>query len=75
MMHPTYALQGLRTGEHLSHGGRVIVHHSKAELAFLFPRTKVVKLQEKPGRIIRLADVPDLVDVHFPPRKETSAHA
>lgn len=68
--HPTYALVGSRTGDFLTYGGRVIVHHSKDEMSFLFPRTRVVKVTSDPGPTIRLKDHPDLTHVQWPLRKE-----
>lgn len=67
-----YALVGPRTGELLSYRGRIIVHGDKAEMEFLFPQARIVRVSDgdldRPT--MRLQDHPDMVSTSFPLRRE-----
>lgn len=70
-----YALVGPRTGDLLSYGGRVIVHHDRAEMEFLFPQARIVQVTD--GDLgqptMRLQDHPDMASTSFPLRREEFA--
>jgi hypothetical protein len=75
-----YALLGVRSGELLSYGGRVLVHDSRPELEFLFPnraKTRIVRITDgdlgQPTMLIR--DHPAMVSVRWPLRREDFVHA
>lgn len=47
-MTPAYALRGNNTGQLLTYGGRVIVHHDRDQLEFLCPGAQVVPVDGIP---------------------------
>lgn len=53
---------GPRTGELLSYGGAAIVHDNEAEMRFIFPNARVVRVSDGDlGQpVLRLRDHPDL---------------
>lgn len=70
-----FALKGIATGELLTYRGRVIVHHDRRELEYLFPGQPVQMLrgytlaecaQEYGRPMMRLADHPDMAPVSWP---------
>lgn len=63
-----YCLIGRTTNEPLSYRGRVIVHGDKAEMEYLFPNNRVVKLPAFYGEdlTIPLTFHPDMDVVKFP---------
>lgn len=65
-----YGLVGRTTHDWLSYQGRVIVHHDKAEMAYLVPGTRVERITSDPGPIMQLRDHPDLASVVWPLTKE-----
>lgn len=67
-----YALVGDVTGDLLTWHGRIIVHPSKPEMEFLFPKNRVVRLSmgDLKQPTIQLKDHPGMVAVRFPLRKE-----
>lgn len=71
-----YALYGEQTGDILTKDGRPIVHGSRTELEWLFPRSRVVAVTDadlaarSPLPPIPLAEVPGMEPVRFPLRRE-----
>lgn len=67
-----FALVGPRTGELLTYGGRVLVHNSRHEMEWLFPRSRVVRITD--GELgqptMRLRDHPGLEAVRWPLRRQ-----
>ena len=69
-----YGLVGHVSNDLLTHKGRVIVHNSRDELEWLFPKTRVVRLTD--GNLgapaVRLCDHPRFKDqgISFPLNKE-----
>jgi len=70
-----FAIVGRTSGEILSYRGRMVVHHDRAELEFLFPGEKIVMLNgysreevaQKYGRpAMHLKDHPDMDAVQWP---------
>jgi hypothetical protein len=70
-----FALKGAVTDELISYQGRVIVHHDRRELEYLFPGVRVEMLrgytiaecaQEYGRPMMRLADHPDMQAVSWP---------
>lgn len=63
-----YCLIGRTTNEPLSYKGRVIVHDDKAEMEYLFPNNRVVKLPAVYGEDLTMALKfhPDMDTVKFP---------
>jgi hypothetical protein len=53
-------------------GGKLIIHHNRGEMEFLFPNTPVreVWVNPDPDKTIALRFVPGLEAVDFPLRKE-----
>jgi hypothetical protein len=67
-----FALVGPRSGELLTYRMQIIVHDNRAEMEFLFPKNRVVRLSMgdlKQGTI-RLKDHPGMAKVRFPLRRE-----
>ena len=67
-----YALVGPRSGELLTYGGAVIYHEDKAEMQWLFPHSRVVRITDGDlgGPMMKLRDHPDMTSVQFPLRRE-----
>ena len=68
-----YVMVGLASGEAVSLGGRILVHHSRPEMEFLFPiGVRVVEIgPDIPERdTMPLRDHPDLAKVRWPLRRE-----
>lgn len=68
-----YAMVGAATGDLLSYKGRVILHHNRHEMEFLFPHVRVVTINGKLRQpTMRLADHPGIkaAGIRFPLRKE-----
>lgn len=67
-----YAMVGARTGELLTYRNRIIVHPVRAEMEFLFPHTRVVRLSmgDLKQPTIQLKDHPGMAQVRFPLRRE-----
>lgn len=70
-----YAMVGPATGEILSHGGRMVLHGDRAELEWLCPGVRVVKVRgESPEEVAHrygrpamlLRDHPDMAPVRWP---------
>jgi hypothetical protein len=63
---------GRRSGQLLSYGGRVLVHNDKAELEFLFPTARVIRITDgdldQPTMSIR--EHPSMASVSWPLRRE-----
>lgn len=70
-MSALYGLVGEHSKDWLSYGGRVIVHHNRAEMAFLFPNTRIEKITSDPGPTMRLQDHPGLTAVLWPLNRNT----
>lgn len=72
-----YALVGPTTGELLTYGGAVIYHTDRAEMEWLFPLARVVRISDGDlgGPMLRLCDHPDMQSVHFPLRREDFVNA
>lgn len=68
---------GPRSGELLSYGGRVLVHDDRAELEYLFPTARVVRLSD--GELgqptMSIKDHPQLASTRWPLRREDFVHA
>ncbi|WP_328339543.1 hypothetical protein [Micromonospora sp. NBC_00421] len=67
-----YAYVGPVSGELLSLGGAVLVHDDPAEMAWLMPTMRVIRLPKADmGRpLMRLRDHPDLAAVSWPLNRE-----
>lgn len=67
-----FGMVGGHSGQLLSLAGKVIVHDNRAELEYLFPNVRVVKLTN--GSLgqptMRLRDHPDCKHIRFPLRRE-----
>lgn len=67
-----YGLVGATSGVLLTYRGAALVHDSAAELEWLIPGTRVVRLTD--GDLgqpwMRLADHPDLRNIRWPLRRE-----
>lgn len=70
-----YAFVGHTSHELLSFRGRMVLHHSREEMEYLFPLTQVVRLNgdsleevaHRYGRpVMRLSDHPDMAAVEWP---------
>ena len=59
-----YAMVGPRSGELLSFQRKVIVHHDRAEMEFLFPNARVVPVTrgDLGQPTMRLRDHPEIID-------------
>jgi hypothetical protein len=78
-----FALRGCNSGEPLSYKGRILLHHDRRELEYLFPGQPVMMLNgftpeavaHEYGRpVMRLRDHPDMAAVECPldPRRFVS---
>lgn len=67
-----YALVGGRSGDLLTYKGAVIYHDNKAEMQFLFPNSRVVRITDGDMGVpmLRLQDHPGMEPVRFPLRRE-----
>lgn len=68
-----YGLVNERQNDLYTLGGRIIVHDNKAELEWLFPKTRVVRLSDgNIGPTLRLCDHPRFVEqgITFPLKRE-----
>jgi hypothetical protein len=66
-----YALVGPVSNDLLTHEGRVIVHNDRAEMEWLFPNTRVVRISDGDiGPVLPLPDHPGLSQVRWPLSKE-----
>lgn len=67
-----YGLVGPRSGQLLTYRGQVLVHDSKPELEFLFPRARVVRLSDgdlgQPTMSIK--QHPQMASTQWPLRRE-----
>lgn len=69
-----YALVGATSNDLLTYEGRILVHGDRAELEFLFPTTRIVRVTD--GNLgapaMRLADHPRFREqgISFPLRRE-----
>lgn len=67
-----YGLVGGSSGQLLTYRGNALVHNNRAEMEFLFPTTRVVRLTD--GLIgqpwMWLKDHPSMASVRFPLRRE-----
>lgn len=63
---------GGSSGELLTYGGQVLVHDDRAEMEWLFPNTRVVRITDGDlGQpVMRLRDHPSMQRVRFPLRRE-----
>lgn len=61
-----YALVGATTNDLLTFRGRVLIHGSRHELEFLFPRTRVVEVRGDVGPELPIRDHPGLSAVRWP---------
>lgn len=67
-----YALYGPLTGDILTYQGRPLVHHDRAELEFLFPRSRVVPVTDadlarrSPLAPMPIAEHPGMAPVRWP---------
>ena len=63
---------GGSSGELLTYGGKVLVHDSRAEYEWLFPKARVVRVTDGDlGQpVMRLQDHPSMEHVRFPLRRE-----
>lgn len=61
-----FALVGKHTTELLTYGGRIITHEDRAEMAYLFPNSRVVEVKPGEDLVMRLVDHPDMAPVRFP---------
>lgn len=70
-----FAIEGATTKEILSFRGKMVLHHDKAEMEFIFPGQRVVVLNgytiqecaQKYGRpAMWLKDHPDMANVEWP---------
>jgi len=68
MLLSRYALAGNVSGELLTYNGRVLVHDDRAELEFLFPRTRVVRITdgELGQPVMSIKDHPGLTAIRWP---------
>ena len=66
-----YGIWGENSRAFLTSGGRVIIHHNRAEMQFLFPHNtiKEVWVSPDPAKTISLRFVPGLKPIHWPRRK------
>jgi hypothetical protein len=65
-MQPRYALVGAVTGDLLTYQGRVLLHPDRAELEWLFPLSRVVRVTGDVGPTLALSAHPDMYGVSFP---------
>lgn len=67
-----YAIQGGVTRELLTYRGRVLTHDNRAEMEWLFPAAKIVRITGgKLGQpVMRLRDHPHFEGVRWPLRRE-----
>lgn len=67
-----YGIVGTHSGELLTYGGKAILHTNRAEMEFLFPNSRIVRVSD--GDIgqpwMRLKDHPDMKMTRFPLRRE-----
>lgn len=67
-----YGLVGKYSGELLTYQGKAIVHGNRAEMQFLLPNSRVVRLTD--GELgqdwMWLKDHPDMAHVQFPLHRE-----
>ena len=72
-----YALIGARSGELLTYRGRVLVHDSRAEMEYLFPRTRVIQVTD--GELgqptMPISEHPGMAKVRWPLEREDFIHA
>lgn len=63
-----FAMVGPKSGELLTYGGRVLVHNDRAEMEFLMPRVRVVRITdgELGQPVMLLSEHPALDRVRFP---------
>jgi hypothetical protein len=63
---------GARTGELLTYQGQVLVHDNKAELEFLVPKARVVRVTDGDlGQpVLELRHHPGMAKVQFPLRRQ-----
>jgi hypothetical protein len=71
-MKEKYGIVGGTSGQLLTYRGAALVHDSRAELEFLFPSARVVRLSR--GLVgqpwMKLKDHPQMAAVRFPLRRE-----
>lgn len=67
-----YGIWGENSRAFLTSGGRVIIHHNRAEMQFLFPHNtiKEIWVSPDPDKTIGLRFVPGLEHIRWPLRKE-----
>ena len=67
-----YGVVGKHSGELLTYQGKAIVHDNRAEMEFLLPNSRVVRLSD--GRLrfpwMWLREHPDMAATRFPLRRE-----
>lgn len=68
MARELWCLVGQVSGEILTHKGYALVHQNKAELEYLFPKNRVVRLPSYWGEDLTMPfkDHPDMDTVVFP---------
>lgn len=67
-----YGLWLTNSQSYATSGGRLIIHHVRGEMEFLFPNTQIreVWVNPDPEKTIALQFVPGLEGIEFPLRKE-----
>lgn len=67
-----YAVVGARSGDLLTYRGAVIVHNDRAEMEWLLPGSKVVRVTDGDlgAPVLQLRDHPDCRHITFPLRRE-----
>lgn len=67
-----YGIVGEHSGQLLTYQGRAIIHTNRAEMEFLLPNSRIVKLTD--GDLgqpwMWLKDHPDMAQTRFPLRRE-----
>jgi hypothetical protein len=71
-MRDKYGIVGGTSGQLITYRGAALVHDNRAEMEFLFPNARVVRLSK--GLLgqpwMKLKDHPQMVSVRFPLRRE-----
>lgn len=67
-----FALASRGPHKYITSGGRVIIHHNRREMEFLFPNNTIVPFNgyAHPDDTIALFAVPGMEAIQFPLRKE-----
>lgn len=65
-----YGMRGSISGEWLSYGGRVLVHHDPAEMAFLFHNVRVERFRRDDLPTLAIRFHPELAHLSWPLQRD-----